>query len=58
MYGAAGCWADLNVRLAYNRYEYVGDYPLDNDGERALNRDVTVAEWIDSDLFAVDVFPL
>jgi iron complex outermembrane receptor protein len=44
-------WADLNARLTYNRYEYVGDYPLDNSGVRTLNRDFTVAEWIGSDLY-------
>jgi len=42
----------LNARLAYNRYEYTGDYPQENAGVRTLNRDVTVAEWIGSDVYA------
>ena len=55
-YNGHGSWADLNARLTYNRYEYDGDYPLDNAGVRTLNRDFTVAEWIGSDLFAVKTF--
>lgn len=51
-YNRHGDWADLNARLTYNRYEYDGDYPLDNAGVRTLNRDLTVAEWIGSDLYA------
>jgi iron complex outermembrane receptor protein len=47
-YNRHGGWADFNARLTYNRYEYDGDYPLDT----GLNRDLTVAEWIGSDLFA------
>ena len=49
-------WADLNARLTYNRYEYDGDYPLDNAGVRTLNRDATVAEWLGSDLYASKTF--
>ena len=49
-------WADLNARLTYNRYEYDGDYPLDNAGVRTLNRDLTVAEWVGSDLYASKSF--
>jgi len=45
-------WGDLNARLTYNRYEYDGDYPLDKSGIRTLNRDITVAEWLGSDLYA------
>ena len=55
-YNGHGGWADLNARLTYNRYEYDGDYPLDNAGVRTLNRDVTVAEWLGSDLFGVKTF--
>ncbi len=51
-----GDWATLNARLTYNRYEYRGDYPLDNSGVRTLNRDITVAEWIGSDLYASKTF--
>jgi len=51
-YHRNGDWADLNVRLTYNRYEYDGEYPLDNAGVRTINRDNTVAEWIGSDLYA------
>lgn len=51
-----GGWADLNARLTYNRYEYDGYYPLDNAGVRTLNRDVVVAEWIGSDLYASRTF--
>ena len=50
-YNGHDSWADLNARLTYNRYEYRGDYPLDNAGIRTLNRDNTVAEWIGSDLY-------
>ena len=42
----------LNARLVYNRYEYDGDYPQENTGVRTLNRDVMVAEWIGSDVYA------
>lgn len=45
-------WASLNARLTYNRYEYNGEYPLDYAGVRTLNRDVAVAEWVGSDLYA------
>ena len=48
--------ATLNARLTYNRYEYRGDYPLDYSGARTLNRDITVAEWIGSDLYASKTF--
>ena len=51
-YNHQGDWAGLNARLTYNRYEYDGNYPLDNAGVRTLNRDATVAEWIGSDLYA------
>ncbi len=51
-----GDWAALNARLTYNRYEYRGDYPLDYSGVRTLNRDITVAEWIGSDLYASKTF--
>jgi iron complex outermembrane receptor protein len=51
-YSGHGAWANLNARLTYNRYEYDGDYPLDNAGLRTLNRDESVAEWIGSDLYA------
>jgi iron complex outermembrane receptor protein len=50
-YNRHGDWADLNARLTYNHYEYDGYYPTDNAGARTLNRDVTVAEWIGSDLY-------
>jgi len=50
-YSGLGGWADLYARLTYNRYEFVGDYPLDNAGVRTLNRDLTVAEWVGSDLY-------
>lgn len=46
----------LNARLTYNRYEYIGDYPLDYSGVRTLNRDITVAEWIGSDLYTSKTF--
>ena len=49
-------WATLNARLTYNHYEYIGDYPLDYSGVRTLNRDITVAEWIGSDLYASKTF--
>jgi len=49
-------WVTLNARLTYNRYEYDGDYPQDNAGLRRLNRDVTIAEWIGSDLYASKTF--
>jgi iron complex outermembrane receptor protein len=49
-------WASINARLTYNRYEYSGDYPQLNAGERILNRDTTVAEWIGSDLYASKMF--
>lgn len=55
-YNRHSAFADLNVRLTYNRYEYTGDYPLDYDGVRNLNRDVTVAEWLGSDVFATKLF--
>ena len=55
-YSRNGDWATLNVRLTYNRYEYRGDYPLDYSGVRTLNRDITVAEWIGSDLYASKTF--
>jgi outer membrane receptor for ferrienterochelin and colicins len=51
-YAGHGDWADLNARLTYNRYQYGGDYPLDDAGARTLSRDHTVAQWIGSDLFA------
>jgi len=51
-YNRQGNWANLNARVTYNRYEYDGDYPLDNAGVRTLNRDATVAEWVGSDLYA------
>jgi outer membrane receptor for ferrienterochelin and colicins len=51
-----GDWATLDARLTYNRYEYIGDYPLDYSGVRTLNRDITVAEWIGSDLYASKTF--
>lgn len=43
--------ANLNLRLSYNRYEYVGDYPQDYSGVRTVNRDTAVGEWLASDLF-------
>lgn len=52
LYNRHGGFADLNLRLSYNRYEYEGDYPQDNFGVRAVNRDTVVGEWLDSDLFA------
>lgn len=52
LYSRHGGFADYNVRLTYNRYEYDADYPLDNAGVLTLNRDTTVAEWVGSDLFA------
>jgi iron complex outermembrane receptor protein len=45
-------WADLNIRLAYNRYGVKGDYPLDAAGVRILNRDDNLGEWVGSDLYA------
>ena len=51
-----GDWANLNARLTYNRYEYIGDYPLDYSGVRTLNRDISVAEWIGTDLYASKTF--
>lgn len=51
-YSAHDEWASLNARLTYNRYEYDGYYPLDNSGVRTLNRDITVAEWVGTDLYA------
>lgn len=52
-----GGWADLNARLTYNRYEYEADYPLESaPGIRTLNRDLTVAEWVGSDLYASKSF--
>ena len=50
-YNTTGGFADLNLRLTYNRYEYDADYPLDNSGSYTLNRDETVAQWLGSDLF-------
>ncbi|MEI6305565.1 MAG: TonB-dependent receptor, partial [Deltaproteobacteria bacterium] len=50
-YNRHGSWVDLNARLTYNRYEYIGNYPLDNAGIRTLNRDNTLAEWLGSDLY-------
>ena len=55
-YRGHGNWVDLNAQLTYNRYEYVGDYPLDNAGVRTLNRDITVAEWFGNDLYATKSF--
>jgi len=55
-YNPHTAFADLNVRLTYNRYEYQGDFPLDYDGVRTLNRDLTVAEWLGSDLYATKLF--
>jgi len=52
LYNRHGGFADLNLRLSYNRYEYDGDYPLDYSGVRILNRDTVVGEWVASDLFA------
>jgi iron complex outermembrane receptor protein len=49
-------FADLAARLTYNRYEYDGDYPLDNEGTYTLNRDATIAEWLGSDLLATKNF--
>ena len=51
VYDRHGDLANLHARLTYNRYEYDGDYPLDNAGVRTLNRDTTVGEWIGSDLY-------
>lgn len=45
-------FADLTARLSYNRYVYDADYPLDYAGTRTLNRDVTKAEWLGSDLYS------
>lgn len=42
---------DLNAKITYNRYEYDGDYPLDNSGTYTLNRDETVAQWLGADLY-------
>ncbi|NTW98673.1 MAG: TonB-dependent receptor [Geobacteraceae bacterium] len=55
-YNGHGGFASLDARLTYNRYEYDGDYPLDNSGQRTLNRDVSIAEWIGSDLYASKLF--
>lgn len=52
LYERHGGFANLNLRLSYNRYEYVGDYPQDHSGIRSLNRDTAVGEWLASDLFA------
>lgn len=52
LYNRHGGFADLNLRLSYNRYEYDGDYPQDYSGVRTMNRDTVVGEWLDSDLFA------
>jgi iron complex outermembrane receptor protein len=41
----------VSARLTYNRYEYDGDYPMDNAGVRALNRDTALGEWIGSDIY-------
>lgn len=41
---------NLSGRLTYNRYEFEGDYPLDNAGVRTLNRDTVLAEWVGADL--------
>ncbi len=51
-YNTAGGFADLNLRLTYNHYEFDGDYPLDDSGSYTLNRDETVAQWLGSDLYA------
>jgi iron complex outermembrane receptor protein len=45
-------WADLSVRLTYNRYGAKSDYPLDVAGVRTLNRDDNLGEWVGSDLYA------
>jgi outer membrane receptor for ferrienterochelin and colicins len=55
-YNGHGGFASLNARLTYNRYEYDGDYPLDNSGQRTLNRDIAIAEWIGSDLYVSKLF--
>lgn len=44
-------FADFNLRLTYNRYQYDGDYPYDNAGSYLLNRDNILAEWVGSDLY-------
>lgn len=51
LYSRHSGFADLNLRLSYNRYEYDGDYPQDYSGVRTVNRDTVVGEWLASDLF-------
>lgn len=47
---------DLSARLTYNRYEFEGNYPLDNAGVRTLNRDTVLAEWVGADLLLSKTF--
>ncbi|NVN91191.1 MAG: TonB-dependent receptor [Desulfuromonadales bacterium] len=52
-YNHSGSWADVGVRLTYNRYGVESDYPnLDIDNNRTLIRDDNLGEWIGSDLLA------
>lgn len=48
----SGSFLDLDARLTYNRYEFVGEYPLDSSGSRTLNRDTALSEWIGLDVLA------
>lgn len=55
-YSHSSGFADLTARLSYNRYGYDADYTLDYAGIRTLNRDVTKAEWLGSDLYSSKSF--
>lgn len=50
-YSRVASFLNLNTRLTYNRYEYEGNFPVDDAGARVRNRDVALAEWIGADLF-------
>lgn len=52
LYSSVGGFADCSARITFNRYEFLGDYPLDYEGLEVLNRDTSHAEWIGSDLMA------
>lgn len=44
-------FADLSARLAYNRYDYLGDWPLAETSGRVLNRDTALGEAVGSDVW-------